>query len=70
MESFNSFNISFIPRDKNQKEDSLDLAASLSNLDDIQRKTYFQVERVLWPSVPNNLEYLQEFENDEELEKK
>jgi hypothetical protein len=68
MESFISFNISFIPRDKNQKEDSLALAASLSNLDDIQRKTYFQVERVFRPSVPDNLEYLQVFENDEQLE--
>jgi ribonuclease HI len=43
---FISFNISFVPRDKNQKVDSLALAASLSSLDDIQRKTYFQVERV------------------------
>jgi ribonuclease HI len=45
MESFSSFNISFIPRDKNHKEDSLALAASLSNPDDIQRKMSFQVER-------------------------
>jgi ribonuclease HI len=70
MESFISFNISFIPRDKNQKADSLALAASLSNPDDIQRKTYFQVERVFRPFVPDNLEYLQVFENDEQLEKK
>ena len=46
MESFISFNISFIPRDKNKQVDSLALAASLSNPDDMQRKTYFQVERV------------------------
>jgi ribonuclease HI len=45
MEFFISFKISFIPMDKNQKADSLALAASLSNQDDIQRKTYFQVER-------------------------
>jgi ribonuclease HI len=45
MESFSSFNSSFIPRDKNHKEDSLVLATSLSNPDDIQRKNYFQVER-------------------------
>jgi ribonuclease HI len=31
MEAFSSFNISFIPREKNQKEDSLALVASLSN---------------------------------------
>jgi hypothetical protein len=68
MEAFSSFNISFIPRDKNQKEYSLPLADSLSNLDDVQRKTYFQVERIFRPSLPNNQEYLQVFENDEELE--
>jgi ribonuclease HI len=46
MKSFISFNISFIPRDKNQKADSLALATSLSNLDDMKRKMSFQVERV------------------------
>ena len=45
MEYFSSFNISFIPRDKNHKEDSLALEASFSNPDDIQKKIYFQVER-------------------------
>jgi ribonuclease HI len=68
MESFSSFNISFIPRDKNHKEDSLALAASLSNPDDTQRKMSFQVERAFRPSVPDNIEYLQVFENDEQLE--
>jgi ribonuclease HI len=68
MEAFCSFNISFIPRDKNQKEDSLALVASLSNPDDIQSETYFQVKRVFQPSVPDNQEYLQVFENDEDLE--
>ena len=68
MESFNSFNISFIPRDRNHKEDSLSLEASFSNLDNTQRKTYFQVERAFLPPMPNNIEYLQVFENDEQLE--
>ena len=70
MEYFISFNISFILRDKNQKADSLALVASLSNSNDVQSKIYFQVKRVFWPSVPNNHEYLQVFENDEQLEKK
>jgi hypothetical protein len=65
MEYFISFNIYFIPRDNNQKEDSLALVASLSSLDDIQKKTPFQVERVFRPSVHVNLEYLHVFENDE-----
>jgi ribonuclease HI len=41
MEYFSSFNIAFIPRDKNHRVDSLVLAASLSNPDDVQRKTSF-----------------------------
>jgi hypothetical protein len=65
MESFSSFKISFIPRDTNQKVDSLALVASLSNQDDINIKTFFQVKRVFRPSVPDNHEYLQVFENDE-----
>jgi ribonuclease HI len=68
MEYFISFNISFIPRDKNHKEDSLALEASLSNLDDVHSKTSFQVEIVFRPSVPDNMEYLKVFENDEQLE--
>ena len=64
MESFNSLNIAFIQRDKNHKVDSLALAASLSNPDDVQSKTSFQVERAFRPSVPDNVEYLQVFEND------
>jgi len=39
MEYSISFNIYFIPRDKNHKEDSLAFATSLSNLDDTQIKT-------------------------------
>jgi ribonuclease HI len=70
MEAFNFFNISFIPRDKNKKEDSLYLAASFSNPDDVHKKTYFQVRRISRPFVPDNQKYLQVFENDEELEKK
>jgi hypothetical protein len=67
MEYLSSFNISFIPRDKNHKADSLALAASFLNPDDIKSKMYFQVERALRPFVPDNMEYLQVFENDEQL---
>jgi hypothetical protein len=45
MESSSSFNISFIPRDKNHKFDSIALEASLSNPDDVHRKMTFQLER-------------------------
>jgi hypothetical protein len=68
MESLSSFNIAFIPRDKNHKADSLALTTSLSNPDDILSKTYFQVERAFRPFVPDNIEYLQVFDNDEQLD--
>jgi hypothetical protein len=68
MESFSFFNISLILRDKNHKADSLALADSLSNPDDILRKTSFHMERAFRPSVPDNIEYLQVFDNDEKLE--
>jgi hypothetical protein len=67
MVSFSSFNISFIPRERNQKADSLAVVASLFNPDDFQDKNTFQVKRIFRPSVPDNQEYLQVFENDEEL---
>ena len=43
------------------------MATSLSNPDDIQSETYFQVKRVFRPLVPDNQDYLQVFENDEDL---
>jgi len=54
MEAFCSFNIYLVPREKNQKEDSLALFTSLSNLENIQRKSSFQVKRIFRPSVPDN----------------
>jgi hypothetical protein len=44
------------------------LAALLSNPDDFLSKTSFQVERDFRPFVPDNIEYLQVFENHEKLE--
>jgi hypothetical protein len=68
MESFSSFNMAFIPRDKNHNVNSLALVASLSNPYDVLRRKNFQVERAFRPSVPDNIEYLQVFDNDEQLE--
>jgi hypothetical protein len=68
MEYFSSFNISFIPREKNHKVDSVALEASFSNPYDAQTKMSFQVERYFWSSVPDNIEYLQVFKNDEQIE--
>ena len=67
MQLFSSFNISFVPREQNKKEDSLALVASLFNPDDLQNKNTFQVKRIFRPSMLDNEEYLQLFEKDEEL---
>jgi hypothetical protein len=67
MESFSSFNLSFIPRERNQKAYSLAVSASLFNLDDLQDKNTFHVKIFFRPSIPDNQEYLKVFENDEEL---
>ena len=69
MDYFYSFNISFIPRDKNQKVDSLAVVASLFNHDDLQSQNTFQVKRIFKPSVHDNQDYLQVFENYEKLAK-
>jgi len=41
MEYFNSFNMSFIPRDKNKKSNSLEIVASLFNPNDSQVKIHY-----------------------------
>jgi len=63
----NSFNISFIPRENNQKVDSLAVVESLFNLEDSQNKSTFHVKIIFQPSIPDNQECLQAFENDEHI---
>jgi hypothetical protein len=67
MDSFNSFNIYFIPRDKNQKVDSLEVVGSLFNLNDSQSQNTFCVKRIFRSSIHDNQDYLQVFENDEHV---
>jgi hypothetical protein len=43
------------------------VVASLFNPDDSQNQNTFQVKRIFRPSIPDNQDYLQVFENDEEL---
>jgi hypothetical protein len=57
MDSFNSFNISCIPRENNIKYDSLAIVASLFNLDDSQNKITFHVKIIFRPLIPDNQEY-------------
>jgi hypothetical protein len=68
MDSFNSFNISFLPQEKNQKVDSLEIVASLFNLDHSHNQSTFHVKKNFLPSILNNQEYWQFFENNEHIE--
>jgi hypothetical protein len=67
MDYLNSFNIYFIPRERNQKVDSLEVVASLFNTEDSQCQNTFHVKTIFQPSIPDNQEYLQVFENDERI---
>jgi hypothetical protein len=67
IDSFNSFNISFVPQEKNQKVDSLAVATSLFNTDDSQNQNTFHVKTIFRPSIPDNQEYWKVFENDEHI---
>lgn len=67
MDSFKSFYISFIPREKNKKVDALVVTASLFNIEDLQQEGTYHVKTIFRPSIPDNQEYLQVFENDEHV---
>jgi ribonuclease HI len=67
MDSFNFFNTSFIPREKNQKDDALAASASLFNTEYCQGQGTYHVKSIFRPSIPDNQEYLQVFENDEHV---
>jgi hypothetical protein len=45
----------------------LALTASFFNPEDLHNNNTFQVKRIFRPSVPNNQEYFQVFDNDEDL---
>jgi ribonuclease HI len=58
MDSFNSFNISCIPLEKNKIVDSLAVGASLFNSDDSQSQSTFHVKKNFQTSIPDNKKYL------------
>jgi hypothetical protein len=57
IESFNSFNTSFIPEEKNQKSNSLSVSTSLFNPSDSQTSNTFHVKIVFHTSIPDNEDY-------------
>jgi hypothetical protein len=67
IEHFEAFNITTIPRTKNTLVDSLATAASrLSPLEDYEA-SWFTVELLYKPSVPNNISNWKVFEGDEQI---
>jgi hypothetical protein len=66
-EHFESFNITAIPKEKNILFDSLTTAASrLSPLEDYE-SSWFTMELLYKPSVPNNISNWKVFEGDEHI---
>jgi hypothetical protein len=67
MDSFKSFNISFIPKEKNQKVNALTIIASLFKIEELQQEDTYHVKIIFQSSVLDNQEHLQIFENDEHV---
>jgi hypothetical protein len=65
---FLAFSISFIPREQNQKEDSLALA-SITFKPPIGPNIKYQVEIKHSTAIPNNIKHLQVFRDDLELQR-
>lgn len=66
IEDFDAFSIEDIPRELNSKEDSLVVSASLL-IPHLEFADIYRVELVYWPSVPDNSEFWQVFENDKQI---
>jgi hypothetical protein len=65
---FLAFNISFIPREQNQKDDSLALASSMFRLS-IGPNVKYQVEIKHRTTIPDNIKHWQVFSDDLELQR-
>ena len=69
IDSFEAFNIIFIHRVKNHQVDSLVVSTSVFLLDVASNENSFQVKALFWPTIPNNNDSLQFFDNDEKMMK-
>jgi hypothetical protein len=65
---FLAFNVSFIPKEANQKEDSLALAAS-NFIPPIGMNIKYQVEFIHKTTIPDNLKHWQVFSDELELQR-
>lgn len=66
IDNFQAFNITFIQKEKNHREESLVVSASMFILDDFENKNSFKVSTLYQHVVPNNEEALQVVENDDQ----
>jgi hypothetical protein len=63
---FSSFNIHHILREKNQQADSLEKAAA-TFMPPTVLKLKYHIEMRHMPSIPNNVQHWQVFEDDENI---
>lgn len=68
MKAFQVFNITLIHKEKNPREDSLAMSTLMFIPDDFGNENSFKVLTLYWPTVVDNEEALQVFENHEEAQ--
>jgi ribonuclease HI len=57
VDCFIYFNINFVPREKNKKEDSLEMKTAIFNTDDSQNTNTFHAKTILQQSISDNQYY-------------
>jgi hypothetical protein len=63
LEEFSEYNLSVIPRGKNQIVDALATSASVFKITIFPNRKY-EIEVQHWPVVPDNIKYWQVFEDE------
>jgi hypothetical protein len=68
LEEFSKYNLSVIPKGKNQITDSLATSASVFKIPMFPNRKY-EIEVQHRPAMPNNIKYWQVFEDDKQVER-
>ena len=64
MNDLDAINLIAIPREQNAKADELAVAASTLQLPDSLIDEHISVEVIFMPSIPNNMDHWQVFDDD------
>jgi ribonuclease HI len=67
LNDLDAFNLIAIPREQNSKADELAVVASTLQLPDDLVDENILVEVIFWPSIPNNIDHWQVFDDDKKM---